>query len=93
MWWLASTNHSHMFRPSWLTDRILLVNVLTHAITIATVFAVYGLWPFAPEGSTTRRRLGVMTGVAVAIAYALAADQLLYGIALGVSTLAFWPKP
>ncbi|MCC6512331.1 MAG: hypothetical protein IT423_24750 [Pirellulaceae bacterium] len=86
VWWLAVTDHSTVLSSQWLVGKILLINLLTHTITICTLGAVIGLWPLntsAPRAwSMGRRKLGLGCGLVVACSYALVGDQFLYGMLL-----------
>lgn len=88
-WWLAASSRSTLLTTNWLEGRILLVNVLTHSITLATACAIGCLWPFTNRETRGRRRWGMATGFLVAAAYALIADQILYGTLLAAGILAW----
>ncbi len=81
-WWLAAGGQSTLFQSGWFEGRILLVNFLTHGITLATIVAVGCLWPMASQPSPERTRCGVAAGLVLAAAYGLLADQTLYGCLL-----------
>ena len=90
-WWLAETGHSNVLTSDMLHGRILLVNALTHAITLAAFIAVSTLL------SPRFRWAGLVSGFVLAAGYALVADQTLYGILLAaLLTSAFrdrWQAP
>ncbi len=58
------------------------VNVLTHGITLSTAVAVGCLCPWVKQSSQVRYRCGLWSGLIVAIAYAVVADQILFGCLL-----------
>lgn len=88
-WWLASSGRSNLLTPAVLEGRLLLVNLLTHSITISTLVAAVCLWPFVDSPSILRRRSGIAASLVLAASYALAADQLLYGGLLAAGTMAW----
>ncbi len=81
-WWLAAGGQSTLFQSGWFEGRILLVNFLTHGITLATIVAVGACrrWRPSPHRSALdaawrpawswRRPMGLL------------ADQTLYGCLL-----------
>lgn len=87
-WWLAASGHSTILKTNWLEGRILLVNFITHSLTLSTLLALGCLWPFT-HGSRSRYRWGMAAGLLVAVAYALIADQVLYGALLVAGILAW----
>lgn len=89
VWWLAASGHSTLLSSSWFEDRLMLVNLLTHSITSCTAVAIGCLWPWATRPSSWRVRCGIGAGCVVAMAYALVADQILFGCLLASSTLAW----
>lgn len=87
-WWLAASGRSNVLSTSMLEDRLLVVNFLTHGLTLSTIVAIGCLWPLAGHPSLTRSRIGVASGLTVALGYAVPGDQILYGALLfaGVMT-------
>lgn len=85
VWWLAATGHSNALSLDQLRGHLLFVNLLTHGITLCTIAAVLALWP------KRSRRYGLVCGCIVAMAYALVADQMLYGGLLLAGLLSFLP--
>lgn len=87
VWWLAANNRSTILTENWLEGRLLLVNALTHSVTLASLVASACLWPFTNQVSPWRLRLGISGGLWVAAAYALIADHFLYGVLLAAGIL------
>ena len=76
VWWLAATDHSNSLTTDLLRGRILVVNALTHGITLCGFSAVFALWPHR------LRPIGVLCGCILGGAYAVVGDQMLYGLLL-----------
>ena len=93
VWWMAASGRSTLLAPSWLEDRLMLVNLLTHGITVCTAMAIVCLWPWATGASSWRHRCGIGASLLVAMAYALIADQILYGCLLAGGTMAWRTSP
>lgn len=87
VWWMASVGRSNLLTTTMLEGRPLVVNTLTHALTLSTVVAIGCLWPFARQPGKLRRRVGVAAGVVLATGYAMVTDQTLYGVLLGAGLL------
>ena len=92
VWWLTASGRSTLLSTSWFEDRLMLVNLLTHGITLCTAVAIGCLWPLATRSSRLRTRCGIVAGMVVALAYALVADQILFGCLLAASALAWREK-
>lgn len=88
-WWLAASERSTILSTNWFEGRLLLVNFITHSVTLSTTVAIACLWPCTNRASISRRRWGMATGLFVAAAYALIADQILYGTLLFAGILAW----
>ncbi len=59
VWWLAACQRSTLLSTELLAGRVLLVNALTHAITLATAIAVCCLWPFSSSQSQLGKQIGL----------------------------------
>ena len=78
-WWLAASGRSTLLSTSFLEGRLILSNLITHAMTLGTAIAVVCLWPLAARPSVIRIHTGMIAGWSLALGYALMADQVLYG--------------
>lgn len=85
-WWLAATGRSNLLSPTALGGHILSVNLLTHGITLCTLIATVALWP------RRLRTIGVVCSCGLGIAYALVADQMLYGLLIIALTLSVFGR-
>lgn len=87
VWWLAATGHSKVLSTEMLGGHILIVNALTHGISLCTLGAALALW------FERLRLFGLICGCLLGAAYALISDQVLYGmivVALLVGAFGRW---
>jgi hypothetical protein len=90
-WWLAANGDSPMLSSNVLDGRVLLVNVLSHCVTLSTLIAAIALWPLA-NGSARRIRVGQIALCITASAVALLAGQILFALLL-LATSISWFEP
>ncbi len=86
VWHLAAAGQSIVLNPNWLADHVLITNAITYIVLIAMTLAVGLLW------NSHLMKVGIVAGWAVALAYALVANQLLYGALIAALLLAFFEK-